>query len=157
MRKPMGVLTATVLLASALPLYADSTVRAYYDYHNGAMLKVADDHKVIRKANSMRRASNIIGAKVTNRKDETLGEVKELVMNLDDSAIAYVVISAGGVLGVGERWHAVPMNALKMNADKDGFVMNMDKQAWQEAPGFDKDRWPEFGSAEWNMNDKFYR
>jgi sporulation protein YlmC with PRC-barrel domain len=105
----------------------------------------------------MRRASNIIGSAVTNYQGEALGDVKDLVMDLHSGAVAYVVIATGGVIGLGERWHAVPMASLQLNRAHDAFLMNMNHEAWVHAPGFDKDHWPNLGSDAWHQEtDRYY-
>ena len=64
--------------------------------------------------------------------------------------IAYAVVSMGGFLGVGEKWFAVPMSALKRSAkNANVFILDVDKERLKNAPGFDKDKWPDVADRPW--------
>ena len=89
-------------------------------------------------------ATTMIGSKVVNPAGEQLGILKELVIDLEDGRIAYAVLSFGGLLGVGDKLFAIPWEALMLNinANDHTFVLDVDKKVLKEAPGFDKDHWP---------------
>jgi sporulation protein YlmC with PRC-barrel domain len=97
---------------------------------------------VKRDITQVHRASKIIGIDVENAQGEDLGDITDLVLDFDNGQIAYVVIGSGGVLGVGDTLHAVPWKSLKLSDKMDKFVLNVDKNQWKNAPGFNKDNWP---------------
>jgi sporulation protein YlmC with PRC-barrel domain len=88
------------------------------------------------------KASNIIGKDVENTKGEDLGDIKELVVNPENGEIAYAVITYGGFLGLGDKYFAVPWSALNISQDREHVVLNVDQKKLENAPGFDKDNWP---------------
>jgi sporulation protein YlmC with PRC-barrel domain len=88
-------------------------------------------------------ATTMIGSNVVNPAGEQLGNLKELVIDLEDGRIAYAVLSFGGFMGLGDKLFAIPWEALMLNAKDRTFVLDVDKEVLKEAPGFDKDRWPE--------------
>jgi sporulation protein YlmC with PRC-barrel domain len=90
--------------------------------------------------------SSIIGNKVYNGQDENLGEVREIMVNLQDGRIEYVVIEFGGFLGIGEKYFAVPFKALKIDTERHAFILNQRKEVLENAPGFDKEHWPQTNS-----------
>lgn len=90
--------------------------------------------------------ASIIGDKVYNGIDEDLGKISELMVNVHDGRIEYVVIEFGGFLGIGEKYFAVPFKALKIDTERHAFVLNQKKEVLENAPGFDKDHWPETNS-----------
>ncbi|MGH8605005.1 MAG: PRC-barrel domain-containing protein [Gammaproteobacteria bacterium] len=102
------------------------------------------------------RAKTVIGMKVRNSQGEALGEIHDLVLNFDDGDIAYVVISSGGLLGVGDTLRAVPWKALSLNTKADGFVLNIDQTAWKKAPSFKDNDWPEVADRDWNKQLESY-
>lgn len=59
-------------------------------------------------------ATQVVGASVygTNKED-TVGSVNDIVMT-KDGKVAYLIIGSGGVAGVGETDHAVPVKAVNM-------------------------------------------
>jgi sporulation protein YlmC with PRC-barrel domain len=106
------------------------------------------------------RASKIIGADVKNTKGENLGDIKDLVINPESGRTAYVVVSYGGVLGMGDKLFAIPWSAVRRSPDKDYFVLDMDKEALKNAPGFDENHWP-VSPSQWQQQrgelNRFYR
>jgi sporulation protein YlmC with PRC-barrel domain len=96
-------------------------------------------------------ASTLEGDKVVNRQGEDLGEIDEIMIDVPRGRIAYAVMSSGGFLGMGDKLFAIPWSALTLDTDNKCFVLDVDKQRLENAPGFDKDHWPsmadpQFGS-----------
>lgn len=106
------------------------------------------------------RASKIIGTDVKNPKGEDLGDIKDLVLDPMSGRIAYAVVSYGGILGMGNKLFAIPWSAVHWTSGKDYFVLNMDKEALKNAPGFDEDHWP-VSATQWQQQreelNRFYR
>ena len=88
-------------------------------------------------------ATSIIGTRVVDTAGEPLGNIKELMIDPDDGQVAYVVLSFGGFLGVGDKLFAIPLEALMFGADEQTVVLDVDKDVLKDAPGFDKDHWPD--------------
>jgi len=89
------------------------------------------------------QASTVIGNKVLNRAGEPLGNLKELVIDLEEGRIAYAVLSFGGFMGMGDKLFAIPWEALVLNPKDHTFILDVKKEVLKEAPGFDKDHWPD--------------
>jgi sporulation protein YlmC with PRC-barrel domain len=88
-------------------------------------------------------ATRLIGNKVVNTEGQQLGNIKELMVDLDDGQIAYAVLSFGGFLGVGDKLFAIPLEALTINPQDHTVILDVDKEVLKDAPGFDKDHWPD--------------
>ena len=96
------------------------------------------------------KGSTFIGADVENPQGQNLGDVKDIVIDRASGRIAYAVVSFGGFLGMGEKLFAVPWGAFTQpNANKDKFVLAVDKERLKNAPGFDAHNWPQMASREW--------
>jgi len=65
------------------------------------------------------------------------------MIDLDEGRIAYVVLSFGGFLGMGNKLFAIPWEALILDTDQHVFILNVDRERLENAPGFDKDNWPD--------------
>jgi sporulation protein YlmC with PRC-barrel domain len=89
------------------------------------------------------QASTVIGNKVLNRAGEQLGSLKDLVIDAEEGRIAYAVLSFGGLLGLGDKLFAIPWEAFVWNPKGHAFILDVDKEVLKEAPGFDKDHWPD--------------
>jgi sporulation protein YlmC with PRC-barrel domain len=99
-------------------------------------------------------ASTIIGDKVLNTAGEQLGNIKELMIDPDDGFIIYAVLSFGGFLGMGDKLFAIPWEALTLDTENHAFILEVDKEVLKNAPGFDKDHWPDNAQYEagWLLN-----
>jgi sporulation protein YlmC with PRC-barrel domain len=80
------------------------------------------------------RASKVIGTKVKDSAGERLGEVKDVVLDKQSNSILFGVMSFGGVLGVGEKYHPVPWAALNYDETEGAYVINLTKEQLKAAP-----------------------
>ncbi len=94
-------------------------------------------------------ADTLIGNDVYNDKDEDLGDIKEIMLDMRSGKVGYAVLSFGGFLGMGEKLFAVPWNALTLDTKNKRFVLNVEKDRLKDAPGFDKDKWPNMADESW--------
>jgi sporulation protein YlmC with PRC-barrel domain len=96
------------------------------------------------------KASDLIGMNVKNRENEKIGEVKDLIVDLQSGHVAYAVVSSGGILGIGDKLVAVPPRSFEYSDTDKKLVLNVDKQTLANAPRFEKDRWPDLSDVRWN-------
>ena len=61
----------------------------------------------------------------------------------------YAIMSFGGFLGLGNRHWPLPWSALTYDKSKEGFVVDVDKKALEDAPSYEDDvRWtPDYGRS----------
>jgi sporulation protein YlmC with PRC-barrel domain len=102
-------------------------------------------------------ADTLIGDSVVNGIDENLGDIKEIMLDMNSGQVAYAVLSFGGFLGLGEKLFAVPWQALHLDTINKRFVLNIDKERLKTAPGFNTDAWPDMSDVTWaNQIHSFY-
>jgi sporulation protein YlmC with PRC-barrel domain len=94
-------------------------------------------------------ASTLGGDHVQNSAGEDLGKVNEIMIDIPSGKVAYAVLSFGGFLGMGNKLFALPWSALKLDEGKKCFVLDVDKKKLENAPGFDKDNWPDMADTTW--------
>jgi sporulation protein YlmC with PRC-barrel domain len=87
-------------------------------------------------------ATSIIGDSVENPKGENMGKIDNLMINLRTGKVEYAVIESGGLLGVGKKLFAIPFEELRVDEEKELFVLNRDKDYIKNSPGFDSSHWP---------------
>jgi hypothetical protein len=94
----------------------------------------------------------VIGSKVVNAQKENLGRIEELVLDAGAGRIAYAILSFGGVLGMDDKYFCIPWNAFHFNVSENHAVLNVDKKQLENAPGFDKDNWPNMADSTWGAS-----
>jgi len=107
----------------------------------------------------IRKASSILSSRVKNLDREDLGKIEEIVVHVPDGRIAYAVLSFGGFMGLGGKLLAIPWSAFSQSAvDEDVFILHVDREQLIQAPGFDRDRWPDMADVRWCSGvDAWYR
>ncbi len=101
-------------------------------------------------------ASTLAKDSVFNLRDENVGSIKEIMIDVPTGRVAYAVLSVGGFLGMGERLFAIPWAALTLDEDRKRFILDVDKQRLENAPGFDKDVWPDMADVSWGSTVSSY-
>lgn len=101
-------------------------------------------------------ANTLVGNDVYNTKLEDLGDIKDIMLDMQSGRVSYAVVSFGGFLGMGEKLFAVPWQALKLDTENKRFTLDVDKQRLESAPGFDKDNWPNMADSTWQQGIHAY-
>jgi hypothetical protein len=97
-------------------------------------------------------AGTITGDRVRNPAGEDLGKIEEIMLDIPSGRVAYAVLSFGGILGLGSKLFAVPWEALTINEQDREFVLSVEKSVLENAPGFDKDHWPNMADRSFGEN-----
>ena len=63
--------------------------------------------------------------------------------------VSYAVLSFGSFMGIGGKLFAVPWEALKLDTANKRFVLDVNKDRLQGAPGFDTTHWPDMADESW--------
>jgi sporulation protein YlmC with PRC-barrel domain len=94
-------------------------------------------------------ANTLLGNDVVNKQSESLGDIKEIMLDMRTGRISYAVLSFGGFLSLGEKLFAVPWEALTLDTVNKCFVLDVNHERLANAPGFDKDMWPDMADSTW--------
>ena len=95
------------------------------------------------------RASHVLKSEVMNPQGQRLGDIEEVVIDTAAGKVAYVVLSAKQLLGLSEKWFAIPWRTLQQSVGFGTFTLDVDKEILQKAPGFDRDNWPNRANTRW--------
>jgi hypothetical protein len=90
-------------------------------------------------------AGTIRGTPVYNTDGEELGSVNDLMVDTETGRIAYALMSFGGFLGIGERYHPLPWAVLKYDRSRRGYVVPLNKAALIDAPTYGRGDAPRWG------------
>ena len=98
---------------------------------------------VDRRRRRVLTASTLTDDRVRNGAGEDLGKVEQIMIEISSGRVAYVVLSFGGFLGLGDKLFAVPWAALRLDQGEHEFILDVDRTTLDNAPGFNKDAWPD--------------
>lgn len=101
-------------------------------------------------------ADTLVGNDVFNKDAEDLGDIKDIMLDMRTGRVSYAVLSFGGFLGMGEKLFAVPWEALKLDTENKRFVLDVNKDRLENAPGFDKGHWPNMADPAWESGIHAY-
>jgi sporulation protein YlmC with PRC-barrel domain len=79
-------------------------------------------------------ASRVAGTKVRDASGESLGEIKDIVLDKTSNNIMFAVVSFGGVLGMGEKFHPLPWNELDYDPSLKSYVIDRTREQLEAAP-----------------------
>ncbi|WP_156256621.1 PRC-barrel domain-containing protein [Sandarakinorhabdus oryzae] len=106
---------------------------------------------------SLISSERVTGTNVYNRDREKLGSVEALMIDKMSGQVRFAVMSFGGFLGMGEKYHQLPWNGLSYDLDNKGYVVNLTRDALNAAPMFTRD---EIDSFDYGSNsdeiDSYY-
>jgi uncharacterized protein YjbJ (UPF0337 family)/sporulation protein YlmC with PRC-barrel domain len=93
--------------------------------------------------------SALTGSRVINPAGDNLGKIEDIAIDMASGRIAYAVLSFGGFLGFGSKYFALPWEALRLSSAEEAFILHVDREVLEKAPGFDKEQWPEMADRQW--------
>ena len=95
------------------------------------------------------RLSELQEKKVNDAQGQEIGDIQDVVLDLQSGRVHAAVVEFGGVMGVGGKNYAFPLNEFKPGKTKNQLVLNVDKQKLENTEGFAKGQWPEMGDEYW--------
>jgi sporulation protein YlmC with PRC-barrel domain len=81
-------------------------------------------------------ASQVNGTAVYNRAGEKLGSIYDVMLEKQSGKAEYAIMSFGGFLGIGDRYHPLPWNVLNYSSSQGGYVVDIDRSRLEGAPSY---------------------
>ena len=79
-------------------------------------------------------SDKVEGTAVFNRQDRRLGSVHNFMVDQVTGQVAYAIMSFGGFLGMGEKYHPLPWRVLTYETRLGGYVVDLDRGQLESAP-----------------------
>jgi sporulation protein YlmC with PRC-barrel domain len=95
-----------------------------------------------------RRVTHLTGIEVKNPENQDLGDIEDFVIDTSNGRISYDIVSVGGIAGIGQKYAAVPANAVRMQPQTHTAILNATKQTL-ESVAFEPSQFPNLGSPEY--------
>ncbi|MEO7099513.1 MAG: PRC-barrel domain-containing protein [Luteolibacter sp.] len=132
-----------LLLPLLSPLTAFAEPDASPEKINARVMDTKDDQRLA----TAWRASEVIGTNVKNTANETIGEVKDLVLDLKAGELIAVVVSSGGFLGIADTLSSIPPSALQFDGQTKSFKTSLTKEQLQKAPQHKSTERPDYSDS----------
>lgn len=87
-------------------------------------------------------ASSVCGDKVNNTEGQHIGKITDVMLNLDEGNIQYMVVEFGGFLSFKKKYFAIPFDEMTVDTEHRAFIVDRTLKSFQDDPGFDADHWP---------------
>lgn len=104
-------------------------------------------------AHQAARLSKLLSEDLYTQTGDKLGDVTEIAVDPHNSRVAFVVVSTGGFLGIGDTLHALPWDAVQAapsaSSDEKRLQANVTKERLEKAPEFQKDQWARMSEPAW--------
>jgi sporulation protein YlmC with PRC-barrel domain len=84
---------------------------------------------------------NIIGKDVVSSSGDELGEINDLLIATKPGRVKYVVLSRGGLAGVGDTLYAIPFPAFDFDAVEKRFMLPVSEDQIKNAPKLEGTDW----------------
>jgi hypothetical protein len=100
----------------------------------------AAERSASHSAPTLRPAGSLTGAKLVDTHGEALGEAVETMIERDSGCVNYVVVSIGGVGGLGETLRAIPFGHLSF--EDETITSDLSRAEIEALPERSRDDWP---------------
>jgi hypothetical protein len=102
----------------------------------GTMRTETLESEVSSHPHSLIPSDRVEGTAVRRSNGEKVGEIKRLMIDKVSGKVAYAVMRFGGFLGMGEKYHPLPWDALRYNTALEGYELNIPEEQLHAAPSY---------------------
>jgi sporulation protein YlmC with PRC-barrel domain len=97
------------------------------------------------------RASKLMDANIEGANNETVGDLDDLMVDMNTGGIAYAVIASDDLFS--DTLYPVPWSMVQLSGPTDDITLavNMTESDLANAPSFDADNWPNMASTQWTQ------
>lgn len=104
-------------------------------------------------------AERVKGTSVYDSTGEKIGSIDSVMLAKRSGKVAYAIMSFGGFLGMGEKYHPLPWDMLDYDTDVGGYRVSTVGAELKDAPAFDRDdlERPHVDTGGWQSDtDNYY-
>jgi hypothetical protein len=83
-------------------------------------------------------ADRVNGADVIGIAGDKLGRIEDVAIEKISGTVAYAILSFGGVLGIGARYHPLPWKLLRYDPERRAYVAPLSRIDLKRAPTIDE-------------------
>ena len=95
------------------------------------------------------RATTVKGTDVYNGEGQHLGHIDDIVLSKTSGQAEYAIMSFGGFLGMGERYHPLPWQSLTYDPGLGGYIVNVSRDQLRDAPSYIAEEEPDWSDPDY--------
>jgi hypothetical protein len=107
-------------------------------------------------AHALIMAHRVSGTPVYTPTGDRIGHIEDLSIDKRSGQVVYALLSFGGFLGIGEKFHPLPWSVLDYDAGKGGYLVSLTKEELDKAPTYTKDELRAFGGEDRSYREALY-
>ncbi|MFP3983497.1 MAG: PRC-barrel domain-containing protein [Desulfurivibrionaceae bacterium] len=135
----MGIGVFSIFLVASVASAEMETGSEQGDLSKSEMSEKADTQKEAMQESGMysknlKSANKLSGTKVFDSKNKNLGKVNDVIVDTASGKVTYIILTSGGVFGVGGEDYPIPWKALKQKEDKKGLQLKTASEELKDAP-----------------------
>lgn len=92
-------------------------------------------------------SSKVRNTPVFGQGAERIGHIEDLAVEKVSGRVAYAILSFGGFLGIGEKYHPLPWSVLTYDTRLGGYLVPLDKEQLKNAPSYEMAELADIGEA----------
>lgn len=87
-------------------------------------------------------SAKVEGTSVENTKGESLGHIRDIMIDKLSGQVGYAVLKYGSVLGMGGKLFALPWDQLSYDTERSAYVVDVPVERLKGAPSFEENTQP---------------
>ena len=87
-----------------------------------------------RESANLIAADKVEGTAVYNMAGENVGTIRNVMIDKLSGKVVFATMAFGGVLGMGQKYHALPWNVLTYNTNLGGYQLDVEREKLQQGP-----------------------
>jgi len=109
----------------------------------------------IPEATSLLATAKTEGLKVRSRDGDSLGHIKDFMIDKRSGQTAYAILSLGGFLGAGKSYYPIPFSILRYDPAGDNYTVIIDRRQLEGGPSWASHA-PDFDQAYADRVSSYY-
>lgn len=119
------------------------------DAHQKPLGRIDSKHHLI-------ESDRVEGTAVMNRDGVKIGTIDHVMIDKRSGQVPYAVMSFGGFLGMGEKYHPIPWEVLNYNEEEGAYVVDLDRERLEKAPSYGRDEEPDWSDRSYSERVRTY-
>jgi hypothetical protein len=101
-------------------------------------------------------SDRVEGTAVLDRDGVKIGTIQRVMIDKLSGKVAYAVMSFGGFLGIGEKYHPIPWEILNYNEEEGAYVVDLDRDTLEKAPAYGRGEEPDWSDRTYGERIRTY-